>query len=199
MISNETGKVLLKRKSATSIILNEWLPEKSKQLSVTKIIHKRVPILNWLPKYTRHQGISDLVAGCTVGLTIIPQAIAYANVAGLPPHYGLYSSFFACFVYTIFGTCRESSIGPTAMGAILTRENLHGLSPEFAVLLCFISGCVELVMGILQLGEYLRVEKYIVKIRDNIFDTEFYYSITICNTGHRSCRVWLKDAPEPEL
>lgn len=94
-----------------------------------------------------------MLAGITVGLTVIPQAIAYAGVAGLPPQYGLYSSFMACFVYTVFGSVKDSAIGPTAIAAILTRENLHGLGPEFAVLLAFLSGCVELLMGILQLGE----------------------------------------------
>ncbi|KOB64868.1 putative Sulfate permease, partial [Operophtera brumata] len=74
----------------------------------------------------------------TVGLTVIPQAIAYAGVAGLPPQYGLYSSFMACFVYTVFGSVKDSAIGPTAIAAILTRENLHGLGPEFAVLLAFL-------------------------------------------------------------
>lgn len=51
-----------------------------------KVLYKRLPILQWLPKYTvGEHGISDLVAGITVGLTVIPQAIAFANVAGLPP------------------------------------------------------------------------------------------------------------------
>ncbi|CAK1596661.1 unnamed protein product [Parnassius mnemosyne] len=113
---------------------------------------RRLPILSWLPKYTMRNGLSDLIAGVTVGLTVIPQAIAYAGVAGLPPQYGLYSSFMACFVYTVFGSVKDSAIGPTAIAAILTRENLHGLGPEFAVLLAFLSGCVELIMGILQLG-----------------------------------------------
>ena len=60
----------------------------------------------------------------------------------------------ACFIYAIFGSVKDSPIGPTAIAAILTRENLHGLGPEFAVLLCFLSGCVELLMGILQLGSF---------------------------------------------
>lgn len=117
-----------------------------------KMLLRRVPILQWLPNYTWRSGLSDTIAGITVGLTVIPQAIAYAGVAGLPPQYGLYSSFMACFVYTIFGSVKDSAIGPTAIAAILTRENLHGLGPEFAVLLAFLSGCVELVMGMLQLG-----------------------------------------------
>lgn len=118
----------------------------------TKALLRRLPILEWLPQYTLKKGLSDMIAGLTVGLTVIPQAIAYAGVAGLPPQYGLYSSFMACFVYTIFGSVKDSAIGPTAIAAILTRENLHGLGPEFAVLLAFLSGCVELLMGILQLG-----------------------------------------------
>ncbi|CAG9785900.1 unnamed protein product [Diatraea saccharalis] len=118
----------------------------------TKMLLRRVPILAWLPQYSLRSGLADIIAGITVGLTVIPQAIAYAGVAGLPPQYGLYSSFMACFVYTVFGSVKDSAIGPTAIAAILTRENLHGLGPEFAVLLAFLSGCVELVMGILQLG-----------------------------------------------
>ncbi|KAH9645241.1 hypothetical protein HF086_012119, partial [Spodoptera exigua] len=118
----------------------------------TKTLLRRLPILQWLPKYTPRNGLADIIAGITVGLTVIPQAIAYAGVAGLPPQYGLYSSFMACFVYTVFGSVKDSAIGPTAIAAILTRENLHGLGPEFAVLLAFLSGCVELLMGILQLG-----------------------------------------------
>lgn len=118
----------------------------------TKTLMRRLPILQWLPKYSLRNGLSDVIAGITVGLTVIPQAIAYAGVAGLPPQYGLYSSFMACFVYTVFGSVKDSAIGPTAIAAILTRENLHGLGPEFAVLLAFLSGCVELLMGILQLG-----------------------------------------------
>ncbi|XP_049869479.1 sodium-independent sulfate anion transporter-like [Pectinophora gossypiella] len=117
-----------------------------------KTLLRRVPILSWLPQYSLRSGLADIIAGVTVGLTVIPQAIAYAGVAGLPPQYGLYSSFMACFVYTVFGSVKDSAIGPTAIAAILTRENLHGLGPEFAVLLAFLSGCVELVMGILQLG-----------------------------------------------
>ncbi|XP_063362378.1 sodium-independent sulfate anion transporter-like isoform X1 [Cydia amplana] len=125
---------------------------RARALCSAKTLRRRLPILEWLPQYSLRKGISDLIAGITVGLTVIPQAIAYAGVAGLPPQYGLYSSFMACFVYTVFGSVKDSAIGPTAIAAILTRENLHGLGPEFAVLLAFLSGCVELIMGILQLG-----------------------------------------------
>ncbi|XP_073945707.1 sodium-independent sulfate anion transporter-like [Choristoneura fumiferana] len=125
---------------------------RARALCSAKTLRRRVPLLAWLPDYSLRSGLADCIAGITVGLTVIPQAIAYAGVAGLPPQYGLYSSFMACFVYTVFGSVKDSAIGPTAIAAILTRENLHGLGPEFAVLLAFLSGCVELLMGILQLG-----------------------------------------------
>jgi len=130
----------------------QWVVNRARRGCTRKLLHKRIPILSWLPYYTSSAAISDLLAGITVGLTVIPQAIAYSNVAGLPLQYGLYSSFMACFIYTIFGSCKDSAVGPTAIASILTRENLHNLGPEFAVLLCFLAGCVELLMGILQLG-----------------------------------------------
>ncbi|XP_037899592.1 sodium-independent sulfate anion transporter-like, partial [Glossina fuscipes] len=77
------------------------------------------PVLVWLPKYNSKFLMSDFVAGLTVGLTAIPQAIAYATVAGLLPQYGLYSAFMGCFVYIIFGTCKDITVGPTAITALM--------------------------------------------------------------------------------
>uniref|UniRef100_A0A1B0DCH0 SLC26A/SulP transporter domain-containing protein n=1 Tax=Phlebotomus papatasi TaxID=29031 RepID=A0A1B0DCH0_PHLPP len=71
---------------------------------------KRLPILNWLPKYQLNYLFSDFVAGLTVGLTAIPQGIAYAVVAGLEPQYGLYSGFMGCFMYFLFGSCKDITI-----------------------------------------------------------------------------------------
>ncbi|XP_063972585.1 sodium-independent sulfate anion transporter-like [Diachasmimorpha longicaudata] len=131
-----------------------WLCQRVRRSFKTKLLYRRIPILDWLPRYRSDYIVSDLVAGITVGLTVIPQAIAYANVAGIPPQYGLYSSFMACFVYTIFGSSKDVPVGPTAIAAILTRETLSRahMGPNFAVLLAFISGLVSLLMGILQLG-----------------------------------------------
>lgn len=72
---------------------------------------KRVPIVNWLPKYKWKFLLQDFIAGLTVGLTAIPQGIAYAVVAGLGPQYGLYSAFMGCFVYIIFGSCKDITVG----------------------------------------------------------------------------------------
>nr|XP_031831740.1 sodium-independent sulfate anion transporter-like isoform X1 [Nomia melanderi]XP_031831741.1 sodium-independent sulfate anion transporter-like isoform X1 [Nomia melanderi]XP_031831742.1 sodium-independent sulfate anion transporter-like isoform X1 [Nomia melanderi] len=131
-----------------------WLYQRIKRSCKKKILYKRVPLVAWLQTYRKDYIVNDLVAGITVGLTVIPQAIAYANIAGLPLQYGLYSSFMACFVYTILGSCKDVPVGPTAIIAILTRETLqkYDLGPDFVILLTLVSGCVCLLMGILQLG-----------------------------------------------
>ncbi|XP_076752208.1 sodium-independent sulfate anion transporter [Xylocopa sonorina] len=119
--------------------------------NLKKLLKSRVPVLKWLPLYRMSDALGDLVAGLTVGLTLIPQAIAYAGLAGLPPQYGLYSAFAGSFVYIIFGTCREVNIGPTALISLLTYTYARGI-PEYAILLCFLSGCVTVIFGILRLG-----------------------------------------------
>lgn len=124
------------------------------QLTCTKkMLHRRLPILDWLPKYDSNCAIGDLVAGITVGLTIIPQALAYANVAGLPAQYGLYSSFLGCFIYIFFGSCKDVPMGPTAIAALLTYQAVNGRGPQHAILLCFLTGLVQILMGIFGLGK----------------------------------------------
>lgn len=75
------------------------------------LILNRFPIVKWLPKYNLTFLLQDFVAGLTVGLTAIPQGIAYAVVAGLEPQYGLYSGFMGCFVYFFLGSCKDITIG----------------------------------------------------------------------------------------
>ncbi|XP_011866900.1 PREDICTED: sodium-independent sulfate anion transporter-like isoform X2 [Vollenhovia emeryi] len=116
-----------------------------------RMIKDRIPILKWLPRYKLTDALGDLVAGFTVGLTLIPQAIAYAGLAGLEPQYGLYSAFAGSFVYIFLGTCREVNIGPTALISLLTWTYASGI-PEYAALLCFLSGCITISLGILRLG-----------------------------------------------
>lgn len=62
----------------------EWTKGRTKALLTKKNLYKRLPILRWLPSYTKADAVGDMVAGITVGLTVIPQALAYANIAGLP-------------------------------------------------------------------------------------------------------------------
>lgn len=74
-----------------------------------ELLYKRIHILQWLPNYTKNDIISDFIAGITVGLTMIPQSLAYAGLAGVSPQYGLYTAFIGSFTYIFFGTIKEVS------------------------------------------------------------------------------------------
>ncbi|KAM4843303.1 sodium-independent sulfate anion transporter, partial [Thomomys bottae] len=114
-------------------------------------LQRCLPVLAWLPSYSAQWLKMDLIAGLSVGLTLIPQALAYAEVAGLPPQYGLYSAFTGCFVYFLLGTSRDVTLGPTAiMSLLVSFYTFH--EPAYAVLLAFLSGCIQLAMGFLRLG-----------------------------------------------
>ncbi|XP_032177902.1 sodium-independent sulfate anion transporter isoform X5 [Mustela erminea] len=122
-------------------------------------VQRRLPILAWLPDYSLRWLKMDLVAGLSVGLTVVPQALAYAEVAGLPPQYGLYSAFMGCFVYFFLGTSRDVTLGPTAiMSLLVSFYTFH--EPAYAVLLAFLSGCIQLAMGFLHLGFLLDFISY---------------------------------------
>ncbi|XP_058118321.1 sodium-independent sulfate anion transporter-like [Anopheles ziemanni] len=117
-----------------------------------KLLLKRMPILHWLPTYEANYLIEDIVAGLSVGLTVIPQGIAFAVMANLEPQYGLYSAFMGCFVYCLFGSCKDLTIGPTAIMALMVQVYVGGLGVDFAVLLTFLVGCIILILGLLNLG-----------------------------------------------
>jgi len=123
---------------------------------VGKLVKSRIPILTWLPKYSLDWLVSDMIAGITVGLTVIPQGIAYAIVAGLPPQYGLYSAYLGCFVYCLLGSTKDVTIGPTAIMAIMTGEVFAGDKEPYGIyyapLLTFFTGIIVFICGNLRLG-----------------------------------------------
>lgn len=125
---------------------------KIKGACTMQLLRRRLPIVQWLPSYNWSYAVFDLIAGITVGLTIIPQSIAYAGVAGLPLEYGLYSSFMGMFAYTVFGSVKESSIGPTAVMALMTFSYANEGGAAYAALLSFLAGIIELCAGLLNLG-----------------------------------------------
>ncbi|EDV44085.1 uncharacterized protein Dana_GF16211 [Drosophila ananassae] len=128
---------------------------KARSCCSIRTVHKYLPVTDWLPKYQWSFLPMDLVAGLTVGLTAVPQAIAYGAVANLPTAYGLYSAFMGGFVYIFLGTCKDITVGPTAIMATMVRPYVDG-DPAYAVLLCFLSGCIIFVMGLLNLGVLMR-------------------------------------------
>ncbi|XP_033611671.1 sodium-independent sulfate anion transporter-like isoform X2 [Cryptotermes secundus] len=122
------------------------------EMCTKDLVHRRFPITTWLPQYNFSTFVQDMLAGLTVALTLIPQSIAYAEIAGLQPQYGLYSAFMSCFVYIFLGSCKDITIGPTAMMGIMTNPFVvQNNNPDFAVLLCFLVGCVMILVGLLRL------------------------------------------------
>ncbi|EDW30318.1 GL17958 [Drosophila persimilis] len=117
--------------------------------------YRLFPGLKWLHGYTGQDAVADMIAGVTVGLTVLPQGLAYATLAGLEPQYGLYSAFVGGIVYALLGSCRQVTIGPTALLALMTSRHTGfglGSGPAYAILLCLISGVVEMGMAVLKLG-----------------------------------------------
>ncbi len=122
-------------------------------------IKKIIPILEWLPNYTSARFKGDFIAGITVGIILIPQGIAYALIAGLPPIYGLYSALVPQIMYAIFGSSRQVAIGPVAMDSLIVAAGVSTLALtgtdsyiEIAILLALIVGAIQLLMGIFRLG-----------------------------------------------
>ncbi len=121
---------------------------------------RRWPALAWLPDYdTKRDLSSDLVAGVTVAVMLIPQGMAYAMLAGLPPIMGLYASLLPVVAYAVFGTSRQLSVGPVAMDSLLVATGASLVaapgSPEFltaAILLAGMVGVSQALMGLLRLG-----------------------------------------------
>lgn len=121
---------------------------------------KRIfPITDWLFNYKKDQLNGDLFAGLTVGIMLIPQGMAYALIAGLPPVYGLYASIVPQLMYAIFGTSRQLSVAPVAMDSLLVAAGVSVLATEgtdayigFAILLAFFMGAFQLLLGTFRLG-----------------------------------------------
>lgn len=123
------------------------------------MLTKILPILDWLPKYKKANLKGDLSAGITVGIMLIPQGMAYAMIAGLPPVYGLYASFIPQLVYLFFGTSRQLAVGPVAMDSLIVAASVSAIADigtdqfiELAILLAFLMGTIQFLAGILKLG-----------------------------------------------
>ncbi|EDW39269.1 GL14003 [Drosophila persimilis] len=112
-----------------------------------KTLYKRFPH----PDYKKDYIFGDLVAGISVALTVIPQALAYAGIAGLDLQYGLYACFLGCFIYIFIGSSKDVPIGPTAISALLSFQ-IAGGSWQIATLLTFLTGIIEILMGAFRLG-----------------------------------------------
>lgn len=118
-----------------------------------------IPILEWLPNYKKEYLGGDLSAGLTVGIMLIPQGMAYAMIAGLPPVFGLYAALIPQVIYGILGTSRQLSVGPVAMDSLLVAAGLGALSLSgieeyigMAIFLALFMGSIQFLLGIVRMG-----------------------------------------------
>ncbi|MEQ3746313.1 MAG: sulfate permease [Henriciella sp.] len=120
---------------------------------------KYFPILDWAPKYRGETFVNDMVAAVIVTIMLIPQSLAYALLAGLPPQVGLYASILPLIVYAIFGSSRQLAVGPVAILSLMTAAAAGKIAAtgtaqyiEAAIILAFLSGLILLAMGLFRMG-----------------------------------------------
>jgi len=120
-----------------------------------------IPILDWGKGYQRDDLPSDLMAGLITAIMLVPQSMAYAMLAGLPPQIGLYSSMAPLVLYGIFGTSRALAVGPVAIVSLMTATALGAALPEgassgeyiaAAAVLALLNGLVLLALGAMRAG-----------------------------------------------
>ena len=130
------------------------------RLKPPNVLRRLFPFLSWLPEL-RQGGVlrADIVAGMTVAMILVPQSMAYARLAGLPPVYGLYAAFVPPVVAALFGSSRQLATGPVAMASLISFSTVQTLAvPEtelyiaYSVLLALMVGFLRLGLGLLRLG-----------------------------------------------
>lgn len=122
--------------------------------------YDRFPIVQWLPHYNPRWIVSDFIAGMTVGIMMIPQALAYAKIATIPVEYGLYSAWLPSAIYVFLGSSKDVSTGPTAILGLLTSETIIELKDEggnyspqdVSSAIAMMVGIYSLLLGLFQMG-----------------------------------------------
>lgn len=115
-------------------------------------LERFLPIAGWLPRYRRGDLSADLRAGATVGVLVVPQAMAYAALAGVPPTAGLYAAMVSLVVYAVFGTSRFISVGPVAIDSLLTAAAVAPLADGDTGRYVALASALAVMVGVLQVG-----------------------------------------------
>ncbi|WBL12918.1 SulP family inorganic anion transporter [Sutcliffiella sp. NC1] len=123
------------------------------------MLKKLIPSIDWLGHYNKNDLRGDLSAGLIVAIMLIPQGMAYAMLAGLPPVIGLYASTIPLIIYALFGSSRQLAVGPVAMVSLLVFTGVSQLAKPgtdeyiaYALLLALMVGVIQLVLGLSRLG-----------------------------------------------
>lgn len=123
------------------------------------LLEKFLPFLAWFQNYGSGKLRNDFVAGLTVALVLIPQSMAYAQLAGLPAYYGLYASFLPPMIASLFGSSLQLATGPVAVVSLMTAASLEPLAAAgsagyiaYAILLAMVVGLLQFSLGVLRLG-----------------------------------------------
>ena len=131
----------------------------SSGVRVSSVLRSYLPILDWGPEYTGKTFTNDMIVALIVSIMLIPQSLAYAQLAGLPPEVGLYASMAPLLLYAIFGTSRSLSVGPVAVTSLMTLAAIAPIAaqgtPQYAgaaMALALLTGLILLVLGFLKLG-----------------------------------------------
>ena len=123
------------------------------------ILKEYIPAIDWMSNYKSSDLKGDIAAGLTVGVMLIPQGMAYAMIAGMPPIYGLYASTLPLVIYAMLGTSRQLAVGPVAMVSLLTAAGIGVLAESgteayisLAITLALMVGVIQLLLGVFRLG-----------------------------------------------
>lgn len=134
-------------------------PRAMKGSGGARALSNYAPILKWAPRYTKAALTDDLLAAAIVAIMLIPQSLAYAMIAGLPPQAGLYASIAPLFAYAVFGTSTALAVGPVAVISLMTAATVGDFAAEdsesyaaIAMTLAFLVGLILLALGAMRLG-----------------------------------------------
>lgn len=151
--------------------VNEWIRELAPtREGALNYIQSLFPSSSWIRRYCGRWLLGDFIAGLTIGLVVVPQAMAYALLAQLTPAYGLYTSFTGAVLYWLFGTSKDIVIGTTAVGSLLVGQVISHVqekapgeyaNEDVAHALSILAGAVMLFFGLLRLGWIIEFIPYI--------------------------------------
>ena len=163
----EPADIYLEQEPTVAEFLGDLIPTRD---GAYHYVQSLFPSSAWIRRYCARWLLGDAVAGLTIGMVVVPQAMAYALLAQLPPAYGLYTSFTGAVLYWLFGTSKDIVIGTTAVGSLLVGEVISHVqesnpdeytNTQIAHALSMLSGAVMLFFGLLRLGWIIEFIPYI--------------------------------------